>query len=194
MEKAIPSETTRRSIRLLTGGTLLLITVFGLLNNYQSVVMNRVVETYGLIGGAQGIMSSMINIGSIAAFLSAPALQGRLKKTSMLLIACLLLVVSFFMLGSARVYAAMLAGSLLAGVGFGWVDSNCNALMVDLHPFDSSRKLGLLHGGAGLGSGLAVDDEGIDSRDVADPLEIHDRSLEPGGGHTTRLPGPTENG
>ena len=155
MEKAIPSETTRRSIRLLTGGTLLLITVFGLLNNYQSVVMNRVVETYGLIGGAQGIMSSMINIGSIAAFLSAPALQGRLKKTSMLLIACLLLVVSFFMLGSARVYAAMLAGSLLAGVGFGWVDSNCNALMVDLHPFDSSRKLGLLHGGFGVG-GLAA--------------------------------------
>ncbi len=140
-----------RSARLLTAGLVMLIAVYGLLNNYQSVVLNSVVEAFRLTGGAQGIMTSMINVGSIAAFLTAPMLQGRLKKTTVLLIASALLAGSFALLGAGRALAGLIAASLLTGVGFGWIDANCNAVMVDLHRDKSAKFLGLLHGGYGVG-------------------------------------------
>lgn len=144
-----------RSNQALTFGIVLLIGIYGLTNSFQSVVMNRVVDAYQLTGGAQGIMSSMINIGCLLAFFAAPLLQGRLKKTTMLLIACLLVAVSFFLLGASRLYAVMVAASVLTGIGFGWLDTNCNAVMVDLHMDRSASYLGLLHGGFGVGGLIA---------------------------------------
>lgn len=144
-----------RSKRTLTAGILLLIFLYGLTNAYQSVVINRVVDTYHLTGGAQGIMSSMMNLGGIIAFFAAPLLQGRLKKTSMLLIACLLLTVSFFLLGGTTPFAIMIGASVLAGFSFGWLDTNCNAVMVDIHAENSASYLGLLHGSFGVGGLIA---------------------------------------
>ena len=152
MKTSEPLSAQNRAKSSMTFGILMLIGVFGLTNSFQSVVMNRVVDAYQLTGGAQGIMSSMINLGSILAFFAAPMLQGRLKKTSMLISACLLLAVSFFLLGRTQVFAAMIAASILAGIGFGWLDTNCNAVMVDLHTENSASYLGLLHGGFGVGS------------------------------------------
>jgi MFS family permease len=152
MNTSEPISVQNRAKRTMSFGILMLIGVFGLTNSFQSVVMNRVVDAYQLTGGAQGIMSSMINLGSILAFFAAPMLQGRLKKASMLIIACLLLAASFFLLGGTQVFAAMIAASILAGIGFGWLDTNCNAVMVDLHPENSASYLGLLHGGFGVGS------------------------------------------
>ncbi|MEA4870689.1 MAG: MFS transporter [Christensenella sp.] len=144
-----------RATGALTSGIVLLIAMFGLTNSFQSVVMNRVVDAYHLSGGTQGIMSSMINIGSILAFLAAPLLQGRIKKTTMLLAACVLMAVSFFLLGTNSLFASMMLASVLTGIGFGWIDTNCNAVMVDLHEKDSSSYLGLLHGGFGVGGLIA---------------------------------------
>lgn len=155
METTQEKTAQKRARTTLTFGILSLIGVFGISNTYQSVVMNRVVETYQLTGGAQGIMSSMINLGSILAFFAAPMLQGRLKKTTMLLTACLLVASSFCLLGGTRVFAAMIFASVLAGIGFGWLDTNCNAVMVDLHAENSASSLGLLHGSFGVGSLLA---------------------------------------
>ncbi|MDP3447429.1 MAG: MFS transporter [Eubacteriales bacterium] len=155
MESSRENTSSRRSVRLLTAGIVMLIAVYGLLSNYQSVVLNSVVESYRLTGGAQGIMSSMINIGAVAAFITAPMLQGRIKKTTMLLLGAAVLVVSFFLLGEGRVVAGLIAACLLTGVGFGWVDANCNAVMVDLHHDKSAKFLGLLHGGFGVGGLIA---------------------------------------
>lgn len=152
MNNSEPASAQTRATNTMSFGILMLIGVFGLTNTFQSVVMNRVVDAYQLSGGAQGIMSSMINVGSILAFFAAPMLQGRIKKTSMLIAACLLLATSFFLLGGTQVFAAMIAASILAGIGFGWLDTNCNAVMVDLHPENSASYLGLLHGGFGVGS------------------------------------------
>lgn len=144
-----------RSVRLLTAGILMIFVSYGLMSNYQSVVLNSVVDSYHLAGGAQGIMSSLINIGAVAAFFITPMLQGRIKKTTTLLLGAGLLVVSFFLLGAGRTIAALIAASLLTGIGFGWVDSNSNAVMVDLHRDNSAKFLGLLHGSFGVGGLVA---------------------------------------
>ena len=144
-----------RSVNLLTAGVIMVIATYGLLSSYQSMVLNSVVESYHLTGGGQGIMSSLINIGAVVAFLTAPMLQGRIKKTTMLLCGAGILVASFFMLGAGRALAALIFASLLTGIGFGWVDANCNAVMVDLHHDDNAKFLGFLHGGFGVGALIA---------------------------------------
>ena len=155
MKPPSAGDSSARSVRLLTFGVIMVIATYGLLSNYQSAVLNSVVESYQLTGGMQGIMSSLINFGAVAAFLIAPMLQGRVKKTTMLLFGASILVFSFFLLGAGRSLAELIAASLLTGVGFGWVDANCNATMVDLHHRDSSKYLGFLHGGFGVGGLLA---------------------------------------
>ena len=155
MESPGQNSSSTRSVRLLTIGVIMIIGTYGLMNSYQGVVLNSVVDSYRLTGGAQGIMSSLINIGAVVAFLTAPMLQGRIKKTSLLLLGAGIIVLSFFLLGAGRVIAALIFASLLTGIGFGWVDANCNAVMVDLHHDDSAKYLGFLHGGFGIGALIA---------------------------------------
>lgn len=155
MESPREGASRARSVRLLTLGVLLTISTYGLLSNYPSLVLNSVVDAFRLTGGAQGLMSSLINFGAVAAFLSAPILQGRVKKTTILLVGVSFLIGSFFLLGAVRALAGLVISSLLIGLGFGWVDVNCNATMVDLHHDDSAKYLGFLHGGFGVGALLA---------------------------------------
>lgn len=152
MESPGQNNSSARSVRLLTIGVIMIIGTYGLLNSYQGVVLNSVVESYRLTGGLQGLMPSLINIGAVVAFLTAPLLQGRIKKTSLLLLGAGIIVLSFCLLGAGRVVAALVFASLLTGVGFGWVDANCNAVMVDLHHDDSAKYLGFLHGSFGVGA------------------------------------------
>lgn len=155
MEPSCDGASRARSVRLLTAGVLLIISTYGLLSNYQSVVLNSVVDSFRLTGGAQGLMSSLINVGAVAAFLTAPMMQGRAKKTTVLLIGVSFMIVAFTLLGVIRSLIGLIAASLLVGLGFGWVDANCNATMVDLHHDDSAKYLGFLHGGFGVGALLA---------------------------------------
>ncbi len=139
----------------LSVGVILMITLYGFVNAFSSVVMNRVVDTYSLTGGAQGIMSSMISLGCIAAYFIVPALQGRVRKTTVLVAAAVLIALSFFALGTTSSYIGMVGICIALGVGFGWTDTYCNSIMVDLHAYDSASRLGLLHGGFGVGSLLS---------------------------------------
>ena len=125
MKSPNTGDSSARSVRLLTFGVIMIIATYGLLSNYQSAVLNSVVESYHLVGGMQGIMSSLINIGAVAAFMIAPMLQGRVKKTTMLLLGASILVLSFFLLGSGRTLVQLVAASLLTGLGFGWVYFHC---------------------------------------------------------------------
>ncbi len=155
MESPTNSKSSARSVRLLTIGVIMIIGIYGLLNSYQGVVLNSVVESYRLTGGLQGLMPSLINIGAVVAFLTAPLLQGRIKKTTLLLLGAGIIVLSFSLLGAGRAVAALVFASLLTGIGFGLVDTNCNAVMVDLHHDDSAKYLGFLHGGFGVGALIA---------------------------------------
>ncbi|GEM_PF-658333 len=155
MESPGKHSSSARSVGLLTFGIIMVIGIYGLVNNFQALVLNSVVDFYALKGGTQGIMPSLINIGAVAAFLTAPLLQGRIKKTSLLLIGAGIIVCSFSLLGAGRALMTLAVSSLFMGVGFGWLDANCNAVMVDLHHNDSAKYLGFLHGAFGVGALIA---------------------------------------
>jgi MFS family permease len=94
----------------------------------------------------------MISLGCIAAYLIVPALQGRIRKTTVLVASAVLVALSFFTLGAPLSYIGMIGACIVLGIGFGWMDTYCNSTMVDLHARDSASQLGLLHGGFGVGS------------------------------------------
>lgn len=155
MESIPASPLDRRAKTGLTAGILLLITLYGFVSSFSSVVMNRVVDTYSLTGGAQGIMTSMISLGCIAAYLIAPVLQGRVNKAKVLTVSVALMALCFLLLGVTRRYGAMIAVCVALGVGFGWADTFCNSIMVDLGTGARATRLGILHGGFGVGSLLS---------------------------------------
>jgi len=125
---------------------------FAVTNTVSAVLMNRFIEEYDLISGQQGLVSGMIQFGSVLALLLTPVLQGRVKKTIMLGFSGLLISTTMALTGLSPNFIVMLAVCLLLGVGGGWTDNYINSMMADLHKRDGSRSMSALHGWYGLGA------------------------------------------
>jgi len=118
----------------------------------MSVLMSRVVEDFSLAGAQQGMMNSALNMGSIAALLLVPFLQGRTKKSTMLIASALLQTVMLMVIGLAPSFFPLLAACVVMGLGGGWADNYINSTIVDIHRENSAQYMGLLHGCYGIGS------------------------------------------
>ncbi len=134
---------------------LILISGYALVTMAMSVLMNHVIDEFGLVGAQEGSMSSMISFGGMLALLSTPLLQGHIKKTTMLIVSGVLQVAMMAVTGFAPTYGVLLAVCILLGISGGWTDSYCNSSIVDINRENSSKYLGALHGWYGVG-GLAA--------------------------------------
>ena len=121
----------------------------------SGVLVNHVIEYFGLTGAGQGYMNSMINIGNTIAILLTIVMYFRVKKTTMLFLSGILIVVTLAMTGLANSFTVILIVSLALGFGLGWFDSYVNSCIVDANPVGSVKYLGTLHGFFGIGSLLA---------------------------------------
>ena len=125
---------------------------FAIAFTISGVVVNHVIEYYGLIGAEQGYMNSMINIGNTAAILLTIVVHIRFKKTSMLVISGLLMVSMLLLTGISGSFPVLLLVSLALGFGLGWLDSYLNSCVIDANPETSLKSQGLLHGFYGIGA------------------------------------------
>ena len=137
--------------------TAILVTSFAyaFVNSITSVLVNDVVETFSLTGASQGLMSSMLSLGLMIALLINPLFQGRVGKITMILVSGGLQAVMLLLSGIAPNFAVFMVSITCLGVGCGWLDGYINSTMIDAHPDDSPKYLGLLHGIFGIGSLLA---------------------------------------
>ncbi len=142
-------------VRQVTGMLAAAAVVYALVNTLIGVLINEIIDAFALAGTAQGVMSSMLSLGMMFALLATPALQGRIEKLTMVLLAGLLQSVTLILSGASPTFAVFAATSVLLGLGCGWLDSYMNSCMVDVHPTDSPRFMGVLHGMFGIGSLLA---------------------------------------
>ena len=142
----------RRAVRAVTGVTLASVLSYAFANTICSVVINEVIDAFSLTGAAQGLMTSMMYAGMTAALLLGPVLQGRIRKTTLLVLSGLLQAAALVLAGSAATFPLHLAALALLGVGCGWLDSDANSIIVDAHPVDGKKYLGALHGLYGIGS------------------------------------------
>jgi MFS family permease len=135
----------------ITGAVFLLVMGFALCNNIIQNTMGPIIKNFSLLGARQGLMSSMISLGSVIALILAPLLQGRVRKLTMLSIAALLQALMLGLSGYSPTFGVLLAACVLLGLGGGWTDNYANSLIVDLHGKNSPRYLGMLHGFFGIG-------------------------------------------
>lgn len=137
--------------------TAILVTSFAyaFVNSITSVLVNAVVEEFSLTGASQGLMSSMLSLGLMIALLINPLFQGRISKVTMIVLSGTLQVVMLLLSGGAPNFGVFMVSIVLLGMGCGWLDGYINSTMIDAHPTDSPKYLGLLHGIFGIGSLLA---------------------------------------
>ena len=133
------------SLFLLTGGLAIAYTVSG-------VLVNEIIESFGLAGAEQGYMTSLLNIGSTIALVSTIALRWKLKKTSMLALSGFLAAAMMALTGLSASFHMLLAVSLVLGFGLAWMDSYVNSCVVDANPEGSAKHQGTLHGCYGIGA------------------------------------------
>lgn len=146
------THTSSPAVKRVTAAILLAAFLYAFVNAISSVLLNEVVDAFSLTGTAQGLLSSMLSAGYMLALLVNPLLQGRTDKLTMLFISGILQAVMLVVAGAAPSFALFLAAIVLLGAGSGWMDGYINSCMIDCHPHDSPRYLGLLHGLFGVGS------------------------------------------
>lgn len=143
------------SVRRITLALLVAMLAYACANSLMNVLLNDVIDAFAVVGTQQGYMSSMISVGTLAAVISTPFLQGRLKKTTIIILSGLLLTLGALLTGASASFPMLIGVGTILGVGVGWIDVTLSAAMIDAHPSDAPKYLGVLHGFFGIG-GLAA--------------------------------------
>lgn len=144
-----------KQAKRLTFSILVMIFGFAFVMNSTGILMNGVINDFSLIGYEQGLMSSMIAIGSLVALVVMPLLQGRIKKWVMLIASGVIQIVVMVSLGIFNIYGLLLICYILLGVGNGWLDSYANSIVMDINSGNSTKPMGVLHGWFGVGGLIA---------------------------------------
>lgn len=149
------SRSNSRVIRVITIAILSALFAYGFVGSISNVLVNEIIDAFSLTGTAQGLSASLMNMGSLIALFVTPLLQGRIRKTKMIVLSGLLQVAALCVAGSAAGFILFATANAVTGIGCGWLDSYANSCIVDLHPQNSTRYLGWLHGLFGVGSLIA---------------------------------------
>lgn len=149
------SRSNSRVIRIITIAILSALFAYGFVGSISNVLVNEIIDAFSLTGTAQGLSASLMNMGSLIALFVTPLLQGRIRKTKMIVLSGLLQVAALCIAGSAAGFILFATANAVTGIGCGWLDSYANSCIVDLHPQNSTRYLGWLHGLFGVGSLIA---------------------------------------
>ncbi|MCI6950867.1 MAG: MFS transporter [Clostridium sp.] len=142
-------------IRIITIAILSALFAYGFVGSISNVLVNEIIDAFSLTGTAQGLSASLMNMGSLIALFVTPLLQGRIRKTKMIVLSGLLQVAALCVAGSAAGFILFATANAVTGIGCGWLDTYANSCIVDLHPQNSTRYLGWLHGLFGVGSLIA---------------------------------------
>ncbi len=149
------SRSNSRVIRIITIAILSALFAYGFVGSISNVLVNEIIDAFSLTGTAQGLSASLMNMGSLIALFVTPLLQGRIRKTKMIVLSGLLQVAALCVAGSAAGFILFATANAVTGIGCGWLDTYANSCIVDLHPQNSTRFLGWLHGLFGVGSLIA---------------------------------------
>lgn len=115
------------------------------------VLLNDIITEYQIKGTQEGLMSSMISIGSLTALVTTILLQGYFKKAKFIIVCGLLAATMTVVQGIPMTFSMFLIASLLMGYGNGGTDSLQSSFLADLNKEDTPRHMGAMHGIYGIG-------------------------------------------
>lgn len=139
-------------VKQITSVIIIAAVVYAFSGALISTLLNHIIDTFHLTGAGEGIMSSLMNAGLMVTFLVSPALQGRIKKMQMILVSTVILSIALLICGFAGKAFVFGIGSIVMGIGSGFLDGYMNSTLIDLYPDNSTKPMGLLHGFYGIGS------------------------------------------
>ena len=116
-------ETNRkRTVRSIT--ILIVVTAFcyALVNGIPNVLINHIIDDYGIDGTRQGLIISTIYFGVMAAGVVAPAFQGRIKKFTVYFLSAVIITAALIVQGVSKSVGLFFTASVVLGLGFGWLD------------------------------------------------------------------------
>lgn len=119
-----------------------------------AVLLSDIIDSYSLTGTREGLMSSMISIGALAALLALIIFQGKYKKSQVIILCGILASVMLIVKGIPMPFTMFLLACFMMGFGHGAVDSCQSAFLADLNPGNTARHMGALHGLFGVGGVL----------------------------------------
>lgn len=140
-----------RALKIVIAALLILVCGYSLAGNIITVTMTPIINTFALTGTSQGLMTSMINLGSFLSLIILPLLQGHMHKVKLIICSAAVIAGALFLTGAVSGLTALLTICLILGAGTNFLDTVVNAYIVDLSGKDGSKNLGLVHGFYGIG-------------------------------------------
>jgi len=141
-----------RAARVITTAALVSIFIYSFVVSLPSILINDVVEAFSLEGADEGLMGTMTSVGFMFSLFLVVLVQGRAKKTTVLISALAAQAVMLFVSGFSPTFFIFLIGCTLLGFSGGFIDTFTNSAIVDVRKEESTRYLGYLHGTFGIGS------------------------------------------
>lgn len=139
-------ETQGKSVRWATMSLLLVMAAYAMSTAALGVLINELINQYGLEGSAQGLMGSLMQVGNLLGAVILLLVQHRVKKIVLLGASGIFLAASLVMAGLSAAFSLLLAAYLLMGLAGAVLDTLVNGITIDIHPGDSGRYMGALHG------------------------------------------------
>lgn len=140
-----------RDLKRYNASLMLSVVATALWSGTLAVVLSDIIGSYGLRGAQEGLMSSMISIGALAALLATVLFQGKYKKAQVIIRCGLLACGALLAKAIPMPFALFLLACFIMGLGHGAVDTCQSAFLADLHRGDTARPMGALHGIFGIG-------------------------------------------
>lgn len=114
------------------------------------ILLSEVINTFGVTGIKEGLMSSMVSFGSLAALFLIIFLQKRFSKAYIIIFLGILTSIMLLIQGMAESYYLFLSLCFIMGFGNGGVDTCQSSFLTDLNPKTTLKKMGVLHAIFGL--------------------------------------------
>ena len=102
-----------RALKALSWSILLLVCGYSLCYNILGVTLNPLIDEFSLTGASQGLMSSVMNLGSMIPLVILPLLQGRVSKLRLILLSCALQLAMLLLTGAAMGFSTLLIACAL---------------------------------------------------------------------------------
>ena len=137
---------------VITTAALVSIFIYSIVVSLPGILINEVVDAFSLEGTDEGLMGALTSLGFMLSLFFTVLVQGRVHKSTVLIIAFAAQAVMLFVCGFSPTFLIFCFGCLFIGFSGGFIDTSANSAVVDIRKEESARYLGYLHGLFGVGS------------------------------------------
>lgn len=137
--------------KLCVGSLLLSVVATAIGSGIMGIMLNEVIDSYRLLPSQEGLMSSCISFGALAALVIGILFRGYIYKTQFIIGGGVLMSLMLIGKGLPLSFPLFLLLCFAMGTGMGIMDSFQSSFLTDLNPDSTAKSLGFLHGIFGVG-------------------------------------------